>query len=475
MNAEILISQPLSRGKSIEIDKQWTTREFRIVMIGTLVHLPLGLALYNAGSLAILHPLLVFALGLYLALNRRVSLVNVGMLAGYIVGSEVLWRMAHIPIYWESGKYMSAAVLALALMKRHRYRFPPIPFVYFLLLVPGCLLTIASVTISEAYSELSSNMSGPLLLVVACWFFHNCRMNPNQLKRLLTAIMLPLFSVAVSTMFYTITNEEIQFSGNSNFATSGGFGPNQVSSMLGLGFFLSLAGLILYKKPSRFTPYFAFAGLFFAAMAVMTFSRGGIYNALGGILILTVFQFRNFSSGVKRTVPALILGGVFFLAIFPYLDSLTEGALGSRFEDTGTTHRWEIAKADIEVFLEGPIFGAGVGGSYESRRQILGFGAMSHTEFTRLVSEHGVFGLAALITLMMMVAANLHRTKMLLGKAFIAGAVAWSGFFMMNSGMRLAAPSFMFGISFLTFVQNRQIRRFIPGAIRVGKATVNPT
>jgi hypothetical protein len=47
--------------------------------------------------------------------------------------------------------------------------------------------------------------------------------------------MCPAVSIAALALFGILTNPDITFNTESNFATSGGFGPNQVSSMLGLG------------------------------------------------------------------------------------------------------------------------------------------------------------------------------------------------------------------------------------------------
>jgi hypothetical protein len=57
-----------------------------------------------------------------------------------------------------------------------------------------------------------------------------------------------------------------------------------------------------------------------------------------------------------------------------------------------------------------------------------------------------------------MVVHNLLRPNSLQGKAFIAGALAWSVFFMLNSGMRLGAPSFMWGLGFVSLASIRQMR-----------------
>lgn len=464
MNAELSVNSPQWGRKATEVLKQNISREFRVAALVSIAHLPLGLVLYNAGPLAIIHPVIVFVFGLYLAVKRQVVLGNVVLVAGYIVGAEVLWRMAGIPIYWESGKYMSAAIMIIALLRRRRFRIPPVPVVYFVLLLPSCLLTIAGYDLSRGFPIISFTMSGPFLLLVSCWFFHNARLSPVEFKRLLMVIMLPLLSVALTTLFYTVSNEDLQFTGESNLATSGGFGPNQVSSMLGLGVFLSLAGLILFEKRPRFSIYFAVSALFMAALSVMTFSRGGIYNAIGAVLILILFQTRNVSTGLKRMTPLLILATIFVLVIFPYLNSFTGGALEERFEDTGTTNRWEIIEADIQVFLEDPLFGVGAGASREGRKRFLEFGAVSHTEFSRLLSEHGIFGLAALAAIAFLVFTNLRRPNSTPGKAFIAGAIAWSFFFMMNAGMRLAAPSFMLGLAFVTIGSVRT--NFPPGAIK---------
>lgn len=455
MNAELSINLSKMGHQRHAVPNQGTSREFRIAAIVSIVHLPLGLLLYNAGPFAILHPLLSFGIGLLLAMKRQVPLVNVALAVAYIIGSEILWRMAGIPIFWESGKYMSAVILIVALLRRHKLQIPVIPASYFVLLLPGCLIVLTGSSLSRLTQTLSFNLSGPMLLAVSCWFFHHVKLRPFEFKRLLIVCILPLLSVAFTTMFYTVSTEELQFTGESNAATSGGFGPNQVSSMLGLGVFLSMAGFVLFNKRSRFGVFFAVSALFMAALSVLTFSRGGIYNAVGAVLILILFQARDLSKGIKVAAPVLILGTVFIMFIFPYLNSFTGGALEDRFEDTGTTNRWEIIEADVKVFLENPFLGAGVGESRTVRKQFIEFSAASHTEFSRLLSEHGVFGLAALALMAVLVVTNLRRPNSRPGKAFIAGAISWSFLFMMNAGMRLAAPSFMLGLAYVTIANLR--------------------
>jgi hypothetical protein len=435
------------------VAKSKVSKDFLTLMLLTLIHLPLGIALYSTGSAGVLHPLLVFAIGLYAALKKKVNLGHVTFVVAYIVGAEVLWRMAGVPAPWEFGKYASATILLVAIFRCRRFDVPKLPALYFVLLIPACIMVIAAQDMSRASAELSFNISGPFVLFVSCWFFYKCRLSPSRFRRLLFAFILPLLSVALAALFHTVTAENLTFDGESNFTTSGGFGPNQVSAMLGLGVFVSVAGVLSFKK-SVYSLYFVVTALLFSALCVMTFSRGGMYNAIGGIIIMLLFGLRDFSAGLKRVVPALVLGAMFMLLIYPMLDDFTGGALQDRFEDTGTTQRAEIATADVDIFMENPVFGIGVGASYIERQRFL-HKAMSHTEFSRLVSEHGSFGLMAILAMVVMLVGNLTRPNSTPGRAFIAGMMAWACFFMMNSGMRLAAPSFIWGLGFVTIVTQR--------------------
>lgn len=427
-------------------------KDFRFVLLLSLIHVPLGVGLYDAGSLALIHPAAVVALGLYFALSKRQPLTKVAFVAAYIVGAEVLWRMAAVPVFWETGKYASGLIMVLALVRRKKFEIPKLPLLYLVLLIPACVLTIADATPSRAFETLSFNMSGPTLLLISCWFFSNVQMDAVNFRRMLLAMILPLLSVALSAAFYTVTAEELSFTDESSLATSGGFGPNQVSGMLGLGVFMALVGLVLFKVKSKYSIYFGIVAMLFTALSMMTFSRGGLYNAAGGFLILVIYGFRDITTAMRRLAPPLIVIVLFALFILPVLDDFTGGALLTRFEDTGTTKRGDIAHSDLEIFLANPVFGVGVGNAYALRESILDYKAISHTELSRLLSEHGSFGLAALITMFFMGVQNLRRPNSRPGKAFIAGAMAWSVFFMLNAGMRLAAPSFMWGLSFVTIV-----------------------
>lgn len=426
--------------------------KFKFPLILLLLHLPLGVVFYSFRSASIVHPIAVLLVGLYLAMQKQANLEKVAYLAGYIVGCEVLWRMSEIPIFWETGKYATLTVMTVALMRRGFWKIPILPLIYFAVLVPSCLLTFLQQDWSYARAIISFNISGPTLLAVACWFFSYWKADENQLKKLFLCAIIPLATVAVTTLFYTVTSDDLVFGSESNHGTSGGFGPNQVSAMLGLGAFLTITWLLIFKNELRTKLYLMALGLFFIAQSMMTFSRGGMYNALGAVAVVLFFQMRNLKKGLLGVIFLTVVGGVFIFLIFPYMNNFTGGMLLSRFEQVDTTNRGDIIESDIQTFLENPITGVGVGFSQEYRVRYLHMEVASHTEFSRLLSEHGIFGLSAIASLIFMGAVNLKKQRTQVGKALFAGCLIWCLLFMLNAGMRLAAPSLIWGLTFITIL-----------------------
>lgn len=441
-----------------EIQKK-VEKESTLLILLTILHLPLGLILYAAGSLGIIHPIGIFALGMYWAVSKKFTLERIVYLIAYLIGCEVLWRMAQTPIFWEFGKYGSALIMITALIRSGYYKIPALPITFIILLFPACVLTITTSTFGEARDQISFNLSGPFFLFISCWFFSYIKFSQLQVKKLFNFIFIPLLTVATTTLFYTVSSGEIEFNTESNFATSGGFGPNQVSSMLGLGVFVGLACYLLYNDKLKFKSYFVLGTLLLAAQCVFTFSRGGIYNAIGAIAILTVFQLNDLTATAKR-IPILILTVLFFLLIiFPYMNDFTGGKLEERFEDTETTRRGDIIESDIQILMENPLLGIGLGNAKSYREKYLGYSAASHTEFSRMLSEHGILGVLAILVLILLTILNLIRQNSVFGRAIIAGAVVWCALFMFNAGMRLAAPGFLWGFSFITILRPSVIPR----------------
>ena len=72
-------------------------KQFKLPILLTLVHIPFGILLYKLGAIAVLHPYGVFFLGMYWAFQKHEKLEKTALVVTYIIGVEVLWRMASFP------------------------------------------------------------------------------------------------------------------------------------------------------------------------------------------------------------------------------------------------------------------------------------------------------------------------------------------------------------------------------------------
>ncbi len=436
------------------------------------VHVPLALAMDRIGWLTTAHALLTFSVGLWMALSRRVD--RVMLVIGYITGAEILWRMTSASVNWEFGKYAAAAIMLVAIFRSGRLKPPILPVMYFALLLPSASLTLANETWAVARDQISFNLSGPLALAVAGWFFSRMEISRKDLQALFIGVIAPTIGVVALAARGTFSASDILFIDQSNLITSGGFGPNQVSGALGLGVLLALF-LMLDDRLSRTVRLlFGAATVAFAAQSALTFSRGGLYIATGGAAVAACFAARDVRLRAKL-VPILlvflVIGNYFVL---PYLDAFTGGKISARFEDTYSTGRDRMIRADIDLWKDNVLFGVGPG---EGRMQrglyfqgdasglvplAAGYSMAAHTEFSRLLSEHGVFGLLALLIFVIAGITNVRRQPDARTRAIAAGLIAWSTLFMFSYATRALAPSFTFGLAFATFLSGEGTPEGLP-------------
>jgi hypothetical protein len=183
----------------------------------------------------------------------------------------------------------------------------------------------------------------------------------------------------------------------------------------------------------------------------MTFSRGGFWTALGSILIAALYLF----SGRRLRGAILAMGTLIYLVfnflIFPALDNYTGGLLGERFSDFDPTGRDRIAEADLILFEEHPVLGVGPGESKTLHEMTFGV-ASAHTEFSRLLAEHGSFGAMALLLLLSLAWQRFRAPLPPFEKACSMAFAAWALVFMLHAAMRLVAPAVLFGIGSATIL-----------------------
>src|SRR5690606_31152854 len=84
----------------------------------------------------------------------------------------------------------------------------------------------------------------------------------------------------------------------SNSAVSGGYGPNQVATVLGLGGFLLLSRLLIPYKNILVQWTMMFFMMLMAYRALLTFSRGGVLVAI--VMSLAFIVIVYFSTSLKN-------------------------------------------------------------------------------------------------------------------------------------------------------------------------------
>ena len=418
-----------------------------VALCGALLagHVALGWLLSQSKAVATIHAVVatVAAFGLTLSIPRPTVVLAV---CCYIAGCEVLWRMSGAAIFWETAKYVIALALVISLGRRENARAPAAAVFYFALLLPSSLLTLAYLDWTPARQQLSFNLSGPLALSLAVIYFSNVRFRMQDLRTAAMALAAPAIAIAAVVARRITALGEIDFGMDSNFAASGGFGPNQVAAVLGLGALVCLLSALFCRLGTveRWASLTLFAALLL--QSALTFSRGGAYLALAASGGATLFLCRTSAARGKLLLAASVLTAAGFAAL-PYADAWAGGLLIERFTTPDLTHRDQLLRDDLAVWAEHPVFGVGPGRASEERGTEFG-GAAAHTEYTRALAEHGLFGLASVAILAGMTWRRFSSTVDPAEKALLVALLLWPLLFMGVNSMRLVAPSLLFGLAF---------------------------
>jgi O-antigen ligase len=443
----------LPRSLSVREDKGHRTKVRRAswAIAGLMaLHLPFGVLAHHFPLVSTVHAIGALIIAFACATSRR-HVEWVAYAAAYIVGAEVLWRMTDATIFWEVGKYGVSAIFVIAMVLNQRKRLPVLPVLFFAMLIPSALLAIIDAK-SATYlrGELSSYMSGPLALAVSACFFTNLKLTKAQLQKLLVALICPILAIGTAALYTTLTTSDLTFTAESNLITSGGFGPNQVSGILSLGGLAALIFILNEKEKSTLKILMFAVIIFLFAQSALTFSRGGLYNAAGGIVMFFIFFMKNRGGRSKLIFLLGLIVLIAYFVVLPTLDTFTGGAFSDRFEDTGLAYRDEIARKDLRLWQENPIFGVGPGG-------VAARGRVPHTEITRLLAEHGVLGLAAMLIFAGALILCIAR-KRGLSRAVAAALMGWGTLFLLDKAMRIVAPSFALGLVFATLLLDEESR-----------------
>ncbi len=384
----------------------------------------------------------------FVVMGSRID-IAIGAIA-YLSCCDLIWRMTGASLPWEGGKYAIAGLSALLIVRTGRLGRSSLPFIYFALTILSVPIALSSTTLREVelVKSIRFMVAGPVALCICSIAMGGLSVNEAQLRRILVAFLGPAMLVNGLVFYSTITADEIQFVTESNFTTSGGFGPNQVSSTLSLGvlvaFFLFMGGSGSLLRDLVCLVLVCGGTL----QTVLTFSRAGTYLIVVGCGAAMAIFFLRRASAIRAGVLFLI-GGV-FAALFalPFLLEFTSGMVVDRFTDTDASARTEILEKEMKILQLSPVFGVGTGAARYIASQN-NIGLLSHTEYIRVLTELGFVGLTVFMFYLGRAWLVAATARSLLIRASLLGLIAWTSAYFLVNGFRLAVPAFLLSLGFL--------------------------
>ena len=386
------------------------------------------------------------------------------LFAAYISGAEVFIRMSKAMILYETGKYSVILFLIIGIfVGKFKQKFSVALAFYLLLLLLGIVFT--RVPEGEYIRKaIAFNLSGPFVLGIAGLYFYKRNITKENLSNALFFMLLPLFSMVSYLYFKTPDLREIVFAGAANFETSGGFGPNQVSTILGLGIFIISALILMNKRVTGYLLLDVFVLLYFVYRALLTFSRGGLITGVVAIISFVIFYtlFKKLSLGAFISYAGLT--AVFIVSVWLYTSNITGGMLDNRYAGKNakgvqkkdiSSGRVAILNEQIASFVENPL-GIGVGnGKYKRLGAVGNVTPTSHNEVGRLIEEHGIIGFMILLLLLGLPLLNFWNMDNY-NRAFTTAFYVFWFLTINHSAMRIAFPGFIYGLS-LIHITNEEI------------------
>lgn len=359
---------------------------------------------------------------LFISLNTFINLINfknkngeIHLFLGYLVTLEILSRMVYltpiVPI--EVGKYLSFVFLIFGITIdapkiNGKPYYSKAGILIVILALPSLLLMKFDSTFRELFVF---NALGIINLGLFVIYFRKREIGLIGIINILRLICYPLISMVVYLTIKTSNFADITFNLSSNFETSGGFGSNQVASILGIGIFALVFSFIINVEIFKSRVIDLGLLLLFFFRALLTFSRGGVSTILFAILPLIsinpfIFVIKNIAKRTNNLIKiiALFIGMMVF---FLFTNSITNNFLLLRYQgktnaiqlgdkdmdlNTLSSGRFKIIEHELDLYFSNLIFGVGPGNAkvYDDNS----FERISaHTEFTRLLAEHGLFGL----------------------------------------------------------------------------------
>lgn len=423
-----------------------------------LIHALIALAVFALPFLSKIYAILVPVVGFLIVVKKQNKNNEVLVVAAYMVGVEVFLRMTGGNF---NNEYIKFNIIGFMLLGMIYSNFSTKAFVFLfflLLLIPGILMAVAVANFNtDVRKALVFNLSGPVCLAICAVYMFKRNVLFSDLQNIVMAMGFPIFTTAIYLFIYNPSVKDVVTGTQSNFATSGGFGPNQVSTVLGLGIFIFFAQLLLFSKSKKLMFLNGALLLLISFRAIVTFSRGGVITAVVMIVCL-LFLLYYFSSprGKSKFTTVFIVTILMGIGLWSYSYLQTGGLIEKRYANKDAKGRIkkdrlggreEIIDTELKLFVDNPILGVGAGMGKQAREESFGMEAASHNEISRMLAEHGVFGILGLLVLFVTPFILYFNNKQHL--YFLSFYVFWL-LTINHAAMRTAAPAFVYALTLLS-------------------------
>tara|TARA_B100001063_G_scaffold238864_1_gene261582 strand:+ start:252 stop:1607 length:1356 start_codon:yes stop_codon:yes gene_type:complete len=444
-------------------------------LLKILLHIGIGIVLYFGGPfprIFFFSVILYFLVQITFSTNSK-KFLTVLKACAYFVGSEVIFRMTGGGVFYESSKYFVILFILFGVFyngissKAYPY------FIFLILLIPSIIVASANIGFdSNLRTNVAFVLSGPVCLGISALYCYDKKITKEQILEVLLYLALPVVTLTTYLFLYTPSIKDVLSGTQSNFAASGGFGPNQVSSTLGLGMFVFCVNFFL-KSRSLFIKIVNIVvfGLI-SFRGIVTFSRGGVLTAILMIFAFLLFVYYRSSKRQK----GIIIGSFVLLiiassVIWVVSSNQTEGLIDKRYsnqdksgreKDDVSAGRVDLFMGELSGFINNPFLGVGASGMKEERLETLGKVVATHNELSRLLSEHGILGIIIIVILIFKPLDMRVANK---GNYFFYAFLVFWFATINHSAMRIAAPGFVYGLALLNLKNEKRPihrKRFIP-------------
>lgn len=432
-----------------------------------LFHAAIGFLVYLFPFISKIYGYAIFVFGTYYIIKKQNKNNEALIMAAYVVGSEIFLRMTHGNPLYEISKYGVMVFIFIGMYFSGFSKGAAPYWIFLLLLIPSVVISTFVLDFdTDIRNAIAFNISGPVCLGVASLYTFRRKIPLNQMNSILLSMGLPIVTCMVYLIFYTPNLQEILTSTQSNFLTSGGFGPNQVATFLGLGMFIFFSRTILESKTKFTLVLNLLIAINMSYRGMVTFSRGGMITGFVMIILLLLFLYfkSNYTGRVKLNY-VIVLVTTALMVTWTYTSFQTGGLINKRYanqdaagrtKESQFTGREDVARGEIDIFLNNPIFGVGVGKGVEIRQTFTGETILSHDEITRMLAEHGSLGIIGLLILFITPLFLYLENKF---NMFLLCFVVFWFLTINHAAMRTAAPAFVYSLSLLNVYFDKPLKK----------------